>query len=738
MNYEDWTKELRGEEKAHESYRKVARDVVDRYEDEEKRSDSKFNILWSNTEVLHSALYSQSPTPDIRRRFLDRDPAGKEAAEVAERAASHSLDTYDFDGTMDTSLDDYLIAGLGQVRLRYTPYFKSTEKRIDLQMGETGIDPVFYQPTYAMFNGDQQIDEYMEDDQGAYINGDPEDELVYEEVTAESVNWNAFRWQPSKRWEDVDWCCIEHYMSVEDLKDSDELSEYVDEIPLGYTEDGEVTEEDQASTALIHEIFDKKARKYVYIAEGLNKILYEEDDPLGLEDFYPFPKPLHATLKNGKFIPIPDYMFYEDQALELDLITQRITKLTAELKYRGVYDASFEALQTVSNADDGIFIAIDDFAERFQGKGDIDKVIAAMPIQEIIAVLQGLYQSRDETKQTIYEITGIADIMRGASNANETLGAQQLKTQFGSMRMGKRQRNVAGFIRDIVRIKVEIMVENFSIETLEQMTGKDISPEVEQILNNDLMRSYRIDIETDSTIAEDAAQERQNRIELVTAISGFMEKVGPMVQAQIMPKNVATELLGFVFRGFKIGRSLEDTIDEMGNTDGDPREQEMQQQVEQHKQMMKQQVEQYIQQMQEAHGKEKQMLEGKLFEAQKKLAINVEASQARITESKIKGDIQVQAQQDKSEMAGQIEIFKAQLDAILRVPEDRNSQMGELMEIMGQAFEALQQDNERRFEDMDGRINETGENITNIAEYMKRPAKLIRDGSGKVTGATRE
>ena len=746
MNYDDWDKALRAEKKAHEDYRKIAQQVVDRYEDEERRKkgdttnsdESKFNILWSNTEVLHSALYAKPPIPDIRRRFLDRDPNGKEAAEVAERAVSYCIDTYDFDGTMDTSLDDCLIAGLGQVRLRYEPYFDSRETRIDLQMAQSGIDPVSYEPIYGMFNGEEQVSDYMQDDQGAYMNGEPEEELVYEEVTTEAINWALFRWQPAKRWEDVDWCCIDHYMTLEELKDNDILAEKAEEIPLGYNaENGKhkKVEEDQAEMALIHEIFDKKSRQYVYIAEGLNEIIAEIEDPLELEGFYPFPKPLHGTLKNGKFIPIPDYMFYEDQALELDLITERISKLTEQLKYRGVYDGSFEALQNVSNASDGQFIPVNDFAERFQGKGDIDKVIAAMPIQEIIGVLQGLYQSRDEIKQVIYEITGIADIMRGASNASETLGAQQLKTQFGSMRMGKRQRNVATFIRDLVRLKVEIMVENFSPETLEQMTGKEIKPEVYEILTNDMMRSYRIDIETDSTIAEDAAQEKQGRIELITAVTVFMEKVGPMVEAQVIPVNVATELLGFVVRGFKIGRTLEDVLDEMGNNDQDPRMQQMQQQMQKQMQMMKQQVGEHVQQMQEAHAKEKQALEGKLFEAQKKLAINSEAAEARVIESKIKGDIQVQAQQDKAEMAGQLEIFKAQLDAILRMPEERNNQMGDLMQLMGNALKQLSEDNERKFAEIDGRINETGENIANISEYMKRPAKAVRQKDGSWTAS---
>ena len=217
-----------------------------------------------------------------------------------------------------------------------------------------------------------------------------------------------------------------------------------------------------------------------------------------------------------------------------------------------------------------------------------------------------------------------------------------------------------------------------------------------------------------------------------------MEKVGPMVQQGMMPMNFATELLGFVVRGFKIGRTLEDTLDEMGGEQNDPRMQQMQGQMQGQMQQMKEQVGQYVQQMQGQHGKEKKALEGKLFEAQKKLAINTEASQVRIAESKIKGDIAVQSQQDKNEVGAQLEVFKAQLDAILRIPEEKGIQMDQVVEIMGQAFIKQQDDNNKTFEAMNGRIDETAQNVTNISEYMKRPAKVLRDKSGRVTGASRD
>ena len=68
-------------------------------------------------------------------------------------------------------------------------------------------------------------------------------------------------------------------------------------------------------------------------------------------------------------------------------------------------------------------------------------------------VLQGLYTQRTQILEIIYEITGISDLLRGNTKASETATAQQLKAQFGSMRMRKRQEEIERYIRDLFRIK---------------------------------------------------------------------------------------------------------------------------------------------------------------------------------------------------------------------------------------------------------------------------------------------
>jgi hypothetical protein len=65
-----------------------------------------------------------------------------------------------------------------------------------------------------------------------------------------------------------------------------------------------------------------------------------------------------------------------------------------------------------------------------------------------VAALESLYEAREKVKQDLYDITGIADIIRGVSDPSETMGAQQIKSNFATLRIGDHQRAVQEFARE--------------------------------------------------------------------------------------------------------------------------------------------------------------------------------------------------------------------------------------------------------------------------------------------------
>lgn len=574
-----YQKKIDNEKRVHGPYKKRAQKIYNRWSEEktrmldEERAGSRFNILYSNTEVVHSAIYSGDSKPDVRRRFKDSDKDARELAELMERALEYSNDEDNLSKKLDSCIDDYLVSGLGIPRIRYVPYFKDGIRpkipvaKFEMEPDEYGETPGGYR--YQATPEESEPYDVMEDQveynemDEPYTYGEPEQEKVWEKVETEVHPWNQFGWQPANSWENVNWIYFEHFLDEDEIE-----SQYgkakASGVPLGYDQSGEHDEDDQKNThARVFEFYDKIKRKLCIFAEGDDKFLEYEDDPLGLEGFYPCPEPLMSNTRSTKLEPIPAYIYYQDQARELDKITYRIDRLTEALKLRGVYDASFPALQDLASSGDNVMIGIDDF-ERLEGKG-FDSVFMFMPVEEIARVIVALVQQRNEIKQTIYEITGISDIVRGATKASETLGAQQMKQANAGARVGLKDRPVELLIRSVYRLKVEVMLEHFDRDTLTLMTGVDITDEMYQIMKSDMLRCYKIQVETDATVAQEAAEDKKNRIEVIGAITQFLTGVAPLVQAQLIPIAVAKEILLFAIRGFKKGRQLENILEGLGD-----------------------------------------------------------------------------------------------------------------------------------------------------------------------------
>ena len=705
-----WLEILKKEDKANGVKRERAQKVVDIYADDrnDRDRDSKFNILWSNTQVLQGALYSNSPKPDVRRRFLDKDPISREVAAVLERSSSFILDSYDFDGTADVSVNDYLVAGYGQARIRYKPLFGKSEP-IPVTAEEDGT---------FLYSG-EQIEPEIIDDQPMHR----PDEIVYQEITCEPVEWKKFRWDNlAKRWEDVNWCCIDHYMTRSELIEN--FGDIGKKITLTHS-DSAKSKEDQTH-ALVHEIFDKKKRQIVNVSEGYREgPISTVDDELNLAGFYPFPKPLFGSQSGGLF-PKPDYLFYQDQAEELNRVTGRIDALVDALKVRGVYDSSFKELENVLSSNDNDLTAVKDFASRFEGK-DLHSVIAFMPLEEVAKVITGLYAQRDQIKQTIYEITGISDIIRGSTDPNETLGAQQMKGRFADMRLSRRRNRVNAFLRDIIRIKTEIIAEHFEPVTLQLMTGIEVNDQMLQIMRSDALRSYKVDIETESTVAVDADEEQKNRLGALTALTGFLEKAIPAVQGGMLQPELAKELALFGIRGFKRSRQLEDVIERLGSQDGDPAQAQAQlQQAQQQIQQLQMQLQQGGQMLQEAM----QKADGKQME----IGAKAHSEQARLVAEDRKTTMQIEAEDRRHAMTLQQDREKFDAEMSLKYAQHQTAAQGadreynHKREVEGMSMEGGETMN---------MISQTFENIALVlnalVDKINAPKTVTYDGSGRVS-----
>lgn len=166
------------------------------------------------------------------------------------------------------------------------------------------------------------------------------------------------------------------------------------------------------------------------------------------------------------------------------------------------------------------------------------------------------------------------------------------------------------------------------------------------LLRQDKLRGFRIDIETDSTVQGDIEQEKQARTEFIQGVTQFIETAGT-VGAQL-PDFVplASKLLQFGVRGFRVGRDLENAIDEFSdkaalqakaraNQPGPPNPELIKAQTEQ----MKAQAEIQRQAVENEGEKENALidLQGKQVDAQmRQMEVNMKQMEVRMKEMELR------------------------------------------------------------------------------------------------------
>ena len=707
-----WRDEITSYERIFDKFLRRGRKIMKKYKDirsPREETQTRYNILWANTQTRLPALYARNPKPVVERRYRDKDPIGRITSEILERSIEYTLDhVNDAWQTNRQVVMDYELPGRGTVWVRYVPHFKAealpaaeAEKRppetLPAAEGrqQTGpaeaaqpltpdaVPPDHPASTELHSMGEQVTNEA--DDEVA------EETLEYEECKLDYVFWEDYGHSWGRTDDEVRGKWRRVYMDRDELAerfgrarqnlDGGLTREEINQIPLDWSPKS-LTDSKIPMTrkkAIVYEIWDRRRRVVLWLVKNWPRLLDKRDDMLGLVDFFPCPRPLAANLCTDDLIPTPNFAFYQDQANEIDELSSRITAITKALKVAGVRDTSAEGLdRLLSEGVENQLVPVEGWAV-LKEKGGLAGVFELLPMDMIAETLGKIREQRQELIEDVYQLTGIADIVRGMSDPNETATAQQIKGQFSMVRLQDAQAEVQRFCRDEVRLMGQI-IAGYSIETLKQISGvklltaaekqqiqaqlaalaraqqmqamaqpqptapsspapsqaagappgahpgtpgpapappgqppvagappgatpmphpplpamqgqmapgapsmaqtplpgqAPISPdklqllklptweEVEALLKNPVLREFRLDIETDSTIRMDEEAEKRARIELISSVAGFLTQ---MVEAGMQAPEIVPmlgEILMFGLRAFKTARAIEQTFDDM-------------------------------------------------------------------------------------------------------------------------------------------------------------------------------
>ena len=702
--------------------------ILKRYRDDTRgqsgNETAKFNILWSNVQTLIPAVYAKLPKADVSRRFGDNDQVSRVASNLIERCLDFEIEHYsDFRSTMKHCVEDRFLGGRGVAWARYEPH-----------VAPQGIE-----------DDGLQVTEDIEQGEGVEI---PE-QIEYECAPVDYVHWRDFGHSSARTWEEVTCVWRWAYMGYEALVERFG-EDKAKQIPMSEgPEPLNAYNESKKSynKAKICELWDKETNKVYWFSKSLPDFIDVRDDPLGLEGFFPCPKPLYATTTSDSLVPVPDFVLYQDQAVELDILSDRIDGLVKALRVRGVYDASQPALQRLlTEGDNNSLIPVDKWLA-FGEKGGLKGSIDLLPLDTLAQALIQCYSARDNIKQQIYEITGISDIIRGASYASETATAQQIKGQYAGLRLRSMQEEVALFASGLIRLKAQIICSKFQPQTIlaysaagqMQPADQQLIPQALQLIKDRPLRNFRIEIASDSLVQLDEQQMKQERLEFLNVYANFLAQAMPVGQASPETIPMMMELLKYGVGAFKQARTLEgaldQTLEQMKQAAGQPKPNPAAQQAQMEAQMQQAKF-QAEQQATAARLQQEAQVEQMKLQQESQLEQMKLQHEAQMKAQELAHKEQLERWKTETEAATKIMVARIQANPGLDIPtlQAQQAVSEKIAQDLGgnvtQALDRMAQLHQDMATMQGSTINRVGE----LLETLKAPKRIIRGADGRAVG----
>lgn len=454
-----WLEKLAESDKSLDDWQSAADNIDKQYADLSRlRStgrDREFALFWSNIQILGPSIYARAPVPVVTPKFKDRRPLYRTSSEFLERTCTVSFDMTDIDSVMLDLRDDLIIPGRGQGWISY------------------------------------------------------EDDGAEEKICVEHLDRRDFRHEPARKWAEVGWVARRAWMTKEEMRKR--FGDAADDVSYEARRDADKNGmASKVQKCGVWEIWSKTHDKVVWVSEGAENTLDERKPHLKLTSFYPCPKPVYATVERRTLIPVPDMVQYKDQLEEVNELTRRIHALADAIRVRGFYSGGSDVGDALERAvrmkDDGkVLVPVPNLAALSANGGD---PIIWMPLDMVATTITGLIELRRQVIDDVYQIIGLSDIMRGATESEETLGAQRLKQQNGSFRVRDKQQELIRWARDAVRIAAEIMAEEFSRDTLEDMAQMDLPTDAD--VKKQIKQLEEASKKAISAISEQASQAEES------------------------------------------------------------------------------------------------------------------------------------------------------------------------------------------------------------------------------------
>jgi hypothetical protein len=559
-----WDKELIASKAYLDNWRKAADKTVKIYIDDRGASASadagnagavKLNLFNANVNTIKSMLYGRLPVVSVTRRFADPDDdVARVAANLLERMLNNDLQVNgeEYNVVLRGVLEDRLVPGMGAAVVRYSMAEKTLTRKVETV--ETDDE-----------TGEQSFTEEEEE----------YSELDWEDASVDYQFWGDLLWGWTRNWSELRWVGLRHWLTEEEAKERfpsryKNLT-YKRESPEADQTDGfNRTDLDSISRTEVWEIWDKESGKVFWHQAKQTTILDSEKDPLELEGFFPLPPFLIANITTSLYRPTPDYWLAKDLYTEINRLETRIAVITEAVKVVGIYDKQSDGIQRMlKEGGETQLIPVENWALNAE-KGGLKGTIEWFPVETVANVLNELVTQRNDTINLLYQVTGMSDILRGASTGGSaTATEQELKGKFASVRIQALQDEFAQFCSDALQLKAEIICKHFSPETIVKQSNaeylneydKPYVPQALALIKQPGEMYFRVLISPESVAMVDFAKKQAERTEYIQALGFFMQSSAPLVQESPEATPYLLELLKWGLAGFKGSDEIEGVLD---------------------------------------------------------------------------------------------------------------------------------------------------------------------------------
>lgn len=531
-------------EKFHEMGERAVNRFLDIREDSTPRHSKRWNLYTANIETKQASLYGNTPKVSVTRRFSDADDdVARVGALMLERILNSDIemDGDSYASALQSALEDRLIPGLAAgPRLRYAVEMEDTPVT-PAKLGSSGEVLAPEVPSLKR--------------------------KVSERVETDYLHWRDVLWSRCRVAGEMRW--IAFCAKLTRRKLIERFGEDIGKlVPLATRKNKDDDTPDPWRRAEVWEIHSEEDRTVYWFVSGFGKILDSKKDPLGLTNFFPCSYPWLANVTTTDFIPRPDFHVAADLYNEVDELSTRIALLMDAARVAGFYDKANQTLGTLLDGSRrNVMIPCDNWA-LFAEKGGVKGVVDFFPLDMVTNAILTLRDYRREVADALFQVTGMSDIMRGQSSSPGTTATEQgIKAQFGSIRLQRLQDEFARFASQAQSIKAEIIAKHFDVETILRQSNifhtpdKDKAVEAAQFLKS-RFAEFRIEVKPESVSLTDFAALKNERLEMLQGISGFLSAAGPMVQAMPGSTPFFLRTLKWTVSGLRGSSEIEGVLDQ--------------------------------------------------------------------------------------------------------------------------------------------------------------------------------